>query len=92
MFCCDDKRKKQQECCCKGLVIGGILAVASIVVVKICKKIKKPSILLKVFLSIINYLLLFLKKVGISISSSQSLFLTGSGLFSIFGSITGSGS
>ena len=40
MFCCDDKRKKQQECCCKGLVIGGILAVASIVVVKICKKIK----------------------------------------------------
>ena len=39
MFCCDDKRKKQQECCCKGLVIGGILAVASIVVVKICKKI-----------------------------------------------------
>ena len=40
MFCCDDKRKKQQECCCKGLVIGGILAVASIVVVKICKKIQ----------------------------------------------------
>ena len=37
MFCCDDKRKKQQECCCKG---RGILAVASIVVVKICKKIK----------------------------------------------------
>ena len=40
MFCCEEKRKKQQECCCKGLVIGGILAVASIVVVKICKKIK----------------------------------------------------
>ncbi|MDY5211542.1 hypothetical protein [Intestinibacter sp.] len=40
MFCCDDKRKKQDDICYKGIVIGGIVAVASMLVVGIYKKIK----------------------------------------------------
>ena len=39
MFCCDDKKRKD-DICYKGIIIGGIVAAASIMVIGICKKIK----------------------------------------------------
>ena len=38
MFCCDNNKNKMA--CYEGMIAGGIIVVASIVVVKICKKIK----------------------------------------------------
>lgn len=39
MFCCDDKKRKD-EICYKGIIIGGIVVAASMMVIGICKKIK----------------------------------------------------